>query len=256
MTGTKPRLLVACHDAGGAEVVSSWVQHHRDEWEIETTLDGPAIAVFDRKLGRLPKWTGDSSPDLVLCGTSATAKLEVFTMRMARIAECRCAAYLDHWTNYAQRFDQLPDEVWVCDIYAAQLADEELPGANIIVEGNWYLEDMTYEVRCAEHARLGLPRNGRRRILYVGEPDRALPASRVFRYLDREAAGMPWRIRPHPSVATSKRSLAQDIAWADVVVGYDTMALVVALKAGRRVISLLPASESNLPFPEIERPFQ
>ena len=77
------------------------------------------------------------------------------------------------------------------------------------------------------------------------------------------------RIRPSPSTSTPTsspstgwtlsegRTLAEDFAWADTVVGCDTMAMVVALAAGRRVVSAIPAGGRplSLPFAEIERLF-
>ena len=55
--------------------------------------------------------------------------------------------------------------------------------------------------------------------------------------------------------ASARTTLAEDIAWADTVAGCDTMAMVVALAAGRRVISVIPPGGRplTLPFGEIER---
>src|SRR4051812_17830118 len=130
------RLLVACHDAGGAEIVSSWLRHRRDDPPAACLLDGPARAIFARKLGsalrqvdRLPPLDGF---DLVLCGSSGEADLERRVVRTARAAGVRSAVWLDHWINYRQRFvldGELvaPDEVWVSDEHAARLAAEALP---------------------------------------------------------------------------------------------------------------------------------
>jgi hypothetical protein len=80
------------------------------------------------------------------------------------------------------------------------------------------------------------------------------------------------RLRTHPAEPPDKyaaeiaefglelsagRSLAQDLAWADTVVGCDTMAMAVALAAGRRVISVIPPGGRplSLPFEGIERMF-
>ena len=83
------------------------------------------------------------------------------------------------------------------------------------------------------------------------------------------------RVRTHPSEAPDKyeallgeyagtvelrpapgATLVQDVVWADTVVGCNTMAMVAALAAGRRVISALPRGwPLTLPFAEIERLF-
>jgi hypothetical protein len=298
---SRPRLLVVAHDAGGAEIVSAWLRRHLDEWDSELVLDGPAVAIFARKLGdRLPRH-GDlpalDGVSLVLCGSSATAPLERRAVRAARAAGVRCAVWLDHWTNYVLRFTAvdglvLPDEVWVADEYAAVLARAELPGADIRLKGNPYLEDFAAEVSRLEDRR-GVGAAAVERILYVTEPISAAAEratgdpdgwgytefDALRRYLaelaGREGAPVELRLRAHPSEppakydgvlseadgrivmrAASGASLAEDVAWADTVVGCDTMALVAALAAGRRAISVLPreAGGVSLPHPEIERP--
>ena len=45
-------ILIVSHDAGGAEVVSSWVRRH-PEYQFEFCLDGPAVEIFKRKIGTI-----------------------------------------------------------------------------------------------------------------------------------------------------------------------------------------------------------
>lgn len=302
---TPERLLVVAHDAGGAELVSAWLRRHLDEWDAGLVLAGPAETVFARKLdAQLPRL--DDLPPLdgvsfVLCGSSATAAIERRAVRAARAARVRCAVWLDHWANYRMRFIAngdlvLPDEVWVADEYAAKIASTELPGADIRLQGNPYLEDFAAQVRALEAADSGGDRdaNAVERILYVTEPislaaERATGSPRGWSYTEfdvlgrylghlarRDGARVELRVRTHPSEPIEKydallgaeagslvehsisgTSLGEDVAWADTVVGLDTMALVAALAAHRRVISLLPhgATGASLPHPQIERPF-
>jgi hypothetical protein len=78
------------------------------------------------------------------------------------------------------------------------------------------------------------------------------------------------KLRPHPSDAVGKydewiksqralnvslnatSTLAESIAWADVVVGCQTYAMVVALAAGRRVISSIPPWAPPCVLPQAE----
>ncbi len=199
-------------------------------------------------------------------------------MRAARAAGVRCAVWLDHWVNYAVRFDALPDEIWVCDEHAARIARATVPGPSVKLQGNPYLEDFAAEVRMLE-----CPRGPGERVLYVTEPTSQLAAlvtgdplgwgyeerAALRGYLELRPPGSV-RVRPHPSEGADKyadlvaefgaqlssgATLAEDIAWADTVVGCDTMAMVVALAAGRRVISVIPPGGKplSLPFGEIER---
>jgi hypothetical protein len=271
--------VIVAHDAGGAEIVSSWWQRHLGDWDATLVLDGPAVRVFARKLGEdmvadaeLPPLDGVA---FVLCGSSGAAALERRAVRRARSAAVRCAVWLDHWTNYAMRFELdgelvLPDEVWVSDEHAAALARGELPDADVRLKGNPYLEDFADEVRALEHAS----RSGDghcERILYVTEPTTVATAAleTYLRYLAQLLRGgeVELRIRTHPAEPPDKydvlrerhaadlrpelsaeSTLAQDVAWADTVVGCDTMAMFAALQAGRRVVSVLPPSaRAHLP---------
>jgi hypothetical protein len=270
------RVLAVCHDAGGAELVAAWLR--RQDARVALVLDGPARAVVERVLGPgldvrdpFPDFTGF---DLVLCGSSGEADLERRAVEAARGAGVRCAVYLDHWVNYALRFGAvLPDEVWVTDEHAARLAAEALPGVDVRIQGNPYVEDAAAEV--AAIASGGDARSGGERVLYVTEPTPTAPAA-LAGYLELLAQAPPaaLRLRRHPAEPPHKYrgelaafagrlplsdspggTLAEDIAWADTVVGCDTMAMVVALYAGRRVIAVEApgARPLSLPFPEIER---
>jgi hypothetical protein len=291
------RLLAVCHDAGGAEIVSSWLLRERRPFAC--VLEGPAVAVFARKLGAAAARHDAFPPlgafDLVLCGSSGTADLERRAVRAARAAGVRSAVWLDHWVAYRERFVLagelvMPDEVWVADAHAAELAAAALPDADVRLKGNPYLEDAAAEVRALAGERE--PGAEGERILYVTEPT-AVAAERetgdplgwgyeehdaLARYLEHvaRAASRPaeLRIRLHPSEPRDKyaaelarfggelplslsagTALAEDCAWADTVVGCETMAMVVALYAGRRVVSVTPPGGRalSLPFTGIER---
>jgi hypothetical protein len=297
-----PRLMVVSHDAGGAEIISSWLRLHREDWEPVFVLCGPARAIFARKLGdvvnvraRLPDLAG---VDFLVCGSSGAATLEREAVQAARVAGVRSAVWLDHWTNYAARFVSdgtliLPDEVWVADEHAALIARRELPGARVRLRGNPYLEEFKREVHALVPA-VARRRTEAERVLYVTEPTAAAAKrltgdSRGWGYTEEEAltgyldhlaqrGGRPvqLRLRTHPSEPAGKydallaahatrfdtspapgATLVEDVAWADIVVGCDTMAMVAALAAGRRVVSVLPpgAKPISLPFPEIEQLF-
>jgi hypothetical protein len=285
------RLLVACHDAGGAEIVSAWLRRHRDEHDATLLLDGPARAIFAAKVPEAPRVEalGDlDGVDLVLCGSSGAAELERSAVRAARDAGVRSAVWLDHWVNYPARFASLPDEVWVTDEHAARLAEQTLPGADVRIMGNPYLEDAAAEIRAL--ARALDPRG--ERILYVTEPTSVAAAAatgdpRGWGYDEHEAlAGFlehlartaetpaAVRLRTHPAEPPDKYdaelaafsgrlplglspggSLAEDCAWADTVAGCETMAMAVALAAGRRVVCVIPPAGRPpvLPFEGIER---
>ncbi len=283
---------VVCHDAGGAEVVSSLVRRRTGTFRF--ALDGPAESIFERKMGRVesvPLARAVMGASGIICGTSWQSDLEVEAICLARDAGVRSIAFLDHWTNYAERFDRngatsLPDEIWVGDEIAQTLAGAAFPRADIKLRSNPYLEDVLVDLATEEVA---LRREGEGlRVLYVCEPvaEHALRSHgdpRFFGYVEEDAlrffmerldalGGPVDRIvvRRHPSESEKKWAwarelspairlggaspLTREIAEADVVVGCESMALVVALMAGKRVLSCIPPGgrACGLPHPGIE----
>ncbi len=200
---------------------------------------------------------------------------------------------LDHWANYLVRFQDnestcLPDEIWVSDKYALDLAKVVFPKLHIKLIENYYLKDLKIYL---ENNPSSQPKaKTKNKILYVCEPITArntkAPKSQNIDYLYNEKDALLFflenlhllnsnfeeiKIRPHPSETIEKYSnlitpfkykfsfggrdsLFQEINEADIVVGCETMAMVVALIAKKRVISSIPpwGNPCSLPHKEIE----
>jgi hypothetical protein len=179
MTKKHPSLLVVCHDAGGSEVVSSWVK--AKGWQQTAfLLEGPAIPVFERKLGYeinnleraiLEESIGQYT--FVLTGTSWASDLEKIAHRRCKESGVPCAAYLDHWMEYRQRFIKneqviLPSEIWVGDDWAYTIARKEFQEIDIKLEPNLYMEGIISEINSLSST---IPRNYHGvRVLYCTEP--------------------------------------------------------------------------------------
>ena len=287
-------LAVVSHDAGGAEVLSSYVR----KMGITTllVLDGPARAIFARKLGSIELSSLEDAiarSSQVLCGTSWQSNLEFDAIGLARESSKHCVAFVDHWVNYAERFIRSgkmnhPDEIWVGDSIAERMARRQFAPLPVRLIANPYFEDIRLELAGIERRRnsgvAGLA------VLYVCEPisEHALVRfgnKRHFGYFEDEAMRFFLGnvaclgasvdricIRPHPSEAVDKydwvkresnlpiemggqRSLVEEVADCDIVVGCESMAMVVGLLAGKRVISCIPpgGKPCGLPHPQIER---
>lgn len=167
---------VVSHDAGGAEILSSHIR--RTGMSCLFALEGPAQAVFARKLGSLPVATLTEimeQASWILCGTSWQSDLEWRALRMARAAGKRAVALLDHWVNYRERFERggivsLPDEIWVCDDYALRMARAcfgEIPVRQV---SNDYLNDVRLEIELLHTPRARA--SAAPAVLYVCEPVR------------------------------------------------------------------------------------
>lgn len=147
----------AAHDAGGAELLSSWILNCYPQ-SVQAVLEGPAINIFSRKFGqRLQNYPRQdfmsmiSDFDMVITGTSWASDLEKQTHHWCKSKSVRSVAFLDHWTEYTKRFMLeasvlLPDEIWVTDTYAYAIAQKEFPGVPLRQERNFYLEDMIDQI--------------------------------------------------------------------------------------------------------------
>ena len=270
---------VVAHDAGGAEVISSYLRRNR--LAFRSCLEGAARSVFARKFATvesLPLPELIQRSDWLLCGTSFLSDLEWRALRAGRKAGKRTVSAIDHWVNYRQRFFRhgewcLPDEAWLGDEIGLRLARADLPEVPLKLVDNPYFLDLREELKAiTAHSRE--PGAGIR-ILYVSEPVRddglALYGNeRYWGYTEEEAlryfllnvgaiAHNVARIvvRAHPQeprdkytwavdefrlpIATHEdKTLLQQVIASDVVVGGATMAMVVGLIAGKRVVSCIP----------------
>jgi len=286
------RLLVS-HDAGGAEILSSWLLREGGA-DVACVLDGPARRVFERKLGNryaeVSLAEGLARADELLCGTSWQSTLELDAIAAARAHGLRTIAWLDHWVNYRERFEHegravLPDELWVGDEFALARAREIFPQLPVTLAGNPYFDDIR-----AEAKRLPVrPAGGPATVLYVSEPvsqhgHMSADTARVgydeheaLRYFLSKLPALGVAVervllRPHPSEPPEKydwalgsegvrvqrgggRPLMEEIGESDIVAGMESMAMVIGLLAGKRVVCCIPPGgrPCALPFPQIEK---
>jgi hypothetical protein len=277
----KGPLLLVAHDAGGAEVVSSWARRGGRS-DLRAVVDGPAARVFARKLPTLAPIAPDGleaavrEAASVLTGTSWASDLERRAIGMARERGVRVAAFLDHWVNYPQRFTALPDEIWVADEDALRLARRHFPEALLRLEPNPYFEDLRDELRRMAPP----PRDAGLRVLYVSEPvslqyrnELGYDEFAALSYCLRRLAERPQavvRLRLHPSEnagryeallagverppvhLSSGASLLEDCVWADWVVGCESTAMVIGLLAGREVYTSIPPGGRACVLPQKE----
>jgi hypothetical protein len=284
---------IVCNDAGGAEIISSFVRRTPSAYQF--ALEGPARLVFERKLGPIEtirREVAIAQADRVICGTGWQSDFEWEAIGLARKKNVPCTAFLDHWTNFAMRFERrgvrhLPDELWVGDEYARDIAHATFPSILIAVVDNPYLLDVKDELT---RQQINTPPIAGS-VLYVCEPvrfhanlDPAAADTHGYSEFDALrfflASAARWipapariRIRPHPSETVTKylwaaaefpalaieysdgSPLVREIAEAGIIAGCESMAMVVGLTAGKRVISSVPPGGKPcvLPHPEIEK---
>ena len=286
-------IAIISHDAGGAEILSSWALKCTEPFT--TVLEGPAKTIFQRKLGDYPKSTLSESIaqcNWVLCGTSWQSNLERLAIIQAKVVGKKVVVFLDHWVCYEERFQEhgvsvYPDEIWVGDLEAEKMAQRHFPKQNIILKANPYVEDLKIELGKLQFLTNDCSKCS---VLYICEPlsEQALQQygdEYYWGYTEKEALQFflkninvldcvvsRIKIRPHPSENKYKydwakqssslhieiggnKTLLEETVEADIVVGCESMAMVVGLLAKKRVISSIPpgGKPCSLPHSEIEQ---
>lgn len=174
----RPVYAVVSHDAGGAEIVSSWVRHHPEN-DYRFILGGPAVRIFK---GKCPAYRNEppsllnkciAGSDMLLTGTSWASDMEKRAILIAKENNVHSASFIDHWVCYPERFKFagkmiLPDEIWVGDRDAFVLAKKHFPESLLRLISNPYFEDVQKEIRAKVTKRPD--RSGALRIAYICEP--------------------------------------------------------------------------------------
>lgn len=274
---------VAAHDAGGSEVVSHWVSENTDKANFKYLLDGPAINIFKRNLKKDHFFKNDINSfveecDSFICGTSWQSNLEKIIIKNASKKKKKVISILDHWTNYRERFYldgeiYLPNEIWVCDNYALDIASYNFPDLKLKLIKNPYMQFLKQRI---EIIKKETKEPKYKKILYVCEP---IAEHAKLQYGDQSFLGYDENsairyffqnikslnidfdqvvIRPHPSESRNKydwvkkefknfqisidaeNELLEDIMHSEIVVGCESMAMVVALEANKEVYSSIP----------------
>ncbi len=286
-------IAVISHDAGGAQVLSSWILNQSEPFCL--VVDGPAIDIFKNKLSSFENIdlnTAINKCDWVLCGTSWQSELEINAIKLAAKHGKKTVSLLDHWVCYKERFIRaseqvFPDEIWVNDSYAKKIAIKTFPGIKIIENKNYYLEDLK-KTLLLNKSRNSKFRSKGKTVLYICEPlsEQALKQYGDKKYwgyteyealeyflehikiVDNEISKIILRLHPAETegkyddiisrypilIKLGTNSLLNEIKESDIIIGCESMAMVVGLIVGKRVISCIPpgGKPSELPHKEIE----
>lgn len=181
----KPTIVVAAHDAGGAEIIAAYVNKYIPAEDRVVYAAGPAEKVFTRteiNFSSINIFDKDSvrkilteyeSLDYILSGTGWMTDLEQNFISIGKELDIKTVAYLEHWSNYRERFgfpeegweNQVSDEIWVGDIHAEKLAQTFFPKANIVYKENEYLHNVK-----TEYSKIPLHDTADNTIVFICEP--------------------------------------------------------------------------------------
>ena len=285
----KPPLAVVCHDAGAANLIVKWLKNYTGG--LKPCMLGPAKIIWEKhfpgtKLTSIDTVLNGSKS--LLSGTG-WGDVEHSARIKAKKRRIKNIAVIDHWTDYRERFtrndnEELPDIIVVSDNYAYQKTQNFFPSIFVIELPNYYLQA---QAKLARSERLKECKDPIENILIIAEPLRQKKLGNDT-YLEFDAIEFFMKslnkinissnyihivLRLHPSEAQGKYdhilkkyqhlvtkfnvskhiNLYPDIAWADLVVGMNSYALVVSLSAGVPTMSILPPLSVSciLPFKEI-----
>ncbi len=285
----KNHVAIISHDAGGAEILSSWLNHY--DYSASVVVEGPAKKIFKEKCPNAEYLNLDEALikcNWVLSGTGWESNFERKAISNAKNLGIKTVVFLDHWVNYIERFDEngsmiLPDQIWVGDKEAERIAKNLFHTVPITLKSNPYFDDLRKKIN--EFERSTFEKN-EDNFLFVCEPiaDHAFKKYRNKRhwgYTEHEALLFFIKnisrlsnniksiiIRPHPSENINKynwinshsdlpikfggkKSLLDEILESNIVVGCESMAMVVAILAKKRVISAIPPGGRTCQLPHL-----
>ena len=288
------KIAIICHAAGGAEIISNWAVAQNATFYFVLSGPAVSIfrKLFgDIKILKIEEAIKNS--DWTLCGSSWNSDLEKKAVLYAKELKKKVIVFLDHWICYEERLtfkgkSNLPSQIWVTDNYAYNIAREIFKKISIINVGNQYLDNQILKIKKINKSDSDYKVS---KILFVAENIREHAFlyhkdEKYWGYTEEEAliyfldniGKLKNRIekitiRLHPSdkkgkydwilnmkkyknifISSNKNELIYEINNCDLVVGCETMAMVLALHANKEVISCIPPKGRRciLPHKEIK----
>lgn len=147
----KGKILVIFSDPGGAKPCLS-ICESIDTLDLLVISDREYVFYNDfkskvkviKRNKEIIKYIDEFKPDIVLTGTSYTSDIERKAIAHCKKIEIFTISFIDHWTSISDRFltnerMNFPDEIWVLDERAKQIAIEEKIAKNkLFIAGNPY----------------------------------------------------------------------------------------------------------------------
>jgi hypothetical protein len=285
VTADKMKNAIVCHDAGGAEIISNYIKNVNNYYLV---LRGPAKKIFKNKFKKIYSFKLKNiikNCNLILCGTSAKSNLEVNAIKYGRKFNIKTIAFLEHWINYKERFLRnkklfLPNEIYVGDKYAKKIAQKLFKNLPVKLISNPYWKNF-----CSQLKKNRKKRTYKKKeiILYFTENLKQInkinktninfsdyDAINFFfkkiKYVSKKIDKIIFRVHPSESIkkykkiilkysnqfkieVSKKNKLIEDINNCDIAVGCQTMAMVMALFAKKKVFSSVPIKNYNKILP-------
>jgi hypothetical protein len=270
-------IALISRDAGGAEFISRYASNQKEKFCLAAT--GPAIKIFKKKFRNkkiLDYKKAIRISDWALCSTGTSTDYEKNAIIFAKKNNKKIIAYIDHWVEYRERFLKnkkliRPDEIWVSDKYALDIAKKNNLRNITIKENPLFNDFLKYKKKFNR-------KNCNGNILFLSEPvskdlKNYYDETECIRYFlkNLNISKLKYKniqIRPHPAESVSKfiklkkiskkifisnkNNIFHDIMKSNIIVGINTIALVLGLLANKKVISCIPGKKNcELPHKKI-----
>jgi hypothetical protein len=150
--GLEGKILFVFSDPGGAKPClalsdklnkSNLVVLSDREYSFYNDFETDVIRI--QELEELEEYIESFKPDLIFTGTSYTSSLEKTAIKSAKKKNIKVFSFVDHWTAISERFTgeqenfELPDQIWVIDEKAMNIAiSEGISAELIVISGNPY----------------------------------------------------------------------------------------------------------------------
>lgn len=146
------RGLFVFSDPGGAKPILSFVYNNNNinNYKIISDRDYDFFSDFNLEVNNFfgdneEELLNEFKPDYLFTGTSYTSNIELRFIRAAKKLGIKCYSFIDHYTNYVERFSlnnvlYFPDKIFLVDNYAKEIALKNNISAHseLEVSGNFY----------------------------------------------------------------------------------------------------------------------
>ncbi len=282
----QPPFAIVCNDAGSANIILYWLKLLKNV-EIKLHVKGPAEKIYKAEFPYLNNTSlveTISQSKTLISGTGWSSTVEHDARIMAKKFNLKSIAVIDHWVNYTERFifnnyEVLPDEIWVTDKYALDIAYKKFKTVRLRNLPNIYQQSQVEKITKIDKEKKS---SSSKNVLYALEPVRIkwkgssklLPEIQALNFFVNNLnilgikTNMNIVLRLHPSedkdkyinwcehqknknieISSKSEKLHEAIAKSEWVIGCNTYVLVLALMANRKVASSLPLNAPDLALP-------
>lgn len=266
-------ICISSNDAGGAEILSAWIKRNKNNNYV-FNLSGPALKIFKKKMKIKKNYKDIKKIKIkimkIITTTSKTSLQEINALKFAKKKKINSISILDHWVNYKERFQRnfktiLPNEIWVTDKKSLSIAKKKFK-VPIKLKKNFYFIDEVKKIRKINSKE-------KKQILYVNShlKNIFLEKKRILFFLNhinKIDQNCVIKIKPHPndnlkkfnwikkkfnslSISISKKNekLEKLIKESKLIVGCNSMAMVIAYLCKKKVYNALPPNDKKMLLP-------